>query len=240
MFKKKKSVNDFERSSLTYFKEISKFEPLSKDEELKLWKDYKQNNNLEARNKLITSNLKFVANVAQKYQGLGLSYSDLIAEGNVGLIKALKKFDASKGNKMISYSVWWIRQTILEAIEKRNGLEGEELPCDTEQQDFLDDDSINVIPRTINDDFIISDTNTEFQIEEQKKAVSLLIDTLNERERFIITKYYGLDNEKPKTLEEIGNILGLTKERVRQINEKSLKKLRSEALNKCITSDIYK
>ena len=80
MLKKKKTVNDFEKSSLAYFREIGKFKPLSREEEIELWKDYKKNNNIEARNKIIASNLKFVISVAQKYQGLGLSYSDLIAE----------------------------------------------------------------------------------------------------------------------------------------------------------------
>jgi DNA-directed RNA polymerase sigma subunit (sigma70/sigma32) len=86
MLKKKKTINDFERSSQTYFKEISSFSPLSREEEFSLWEQYRKNNDLAARDKLIKSNLKFVASVARSYQGLGLSYSDLIAEGNYGLM----------------------------------------------------------------------------------------------------------------------------------------------------------
>jgi RNA polymerase sigma factor (sigma-70 family) len=171
---------------------------------------------------------------------LGLSYSDLIAEGNVGLIKSMDKFDITKGYKTITYSTWWIRQTIMEAIKKRNGLEGEELPCDSEQQDFLDDDSVSYNPPSYSDEFIAFDDNIAFQAEEEKKAVELLLGVLSDREKFIVSNYYGLTCDKPKTLEEIGKEIGLTKERVRQINEKALKKLRTEALNKCITSDIYK
>ena len=113
MLKQKKIINDFERSSLTYFNEISEFKPLSREEEFSLWERYRKNNDIGARDKLIKSNLKFVASVAKNYQGLGLSYADLIAEGNCGLLKAIDKFDYEKGFKTISYSVWWIRQSIL-------------------------------------------------------------------------------------------------------------------------------
>src|SRR5574344_2550105 len=128
MVRKNKTSNEFDRSAGAYFKEISKCKPLSREEEFSLWERYKKNNDIEARNKLITSNLKFVASVAKKYQGRGLSYSDLIAEGNLGLIKAMDKFDGNKNIKVISYSVWWIRQTILEALDKRNSMGAEDLP----------------------------------------------------------------------------------------------------------------
>ena len=108
MLKKKKTVNDFEQSSQIYFNEISGFKSLSKEEEYSLWEQYRKNNDLSARDKLIKSNLKFVVSVARSYQGLGLSYSDLIAEGNYGLMKAIDKFDYEKGYKTISYSVWRI------------------------------------------------------------------------------------------------------------------------------------
>jgi RNA polymerase primary sigma factor len=138
MLKKKKSVNDFERSSQTYFNEISKFKPLSRDKEISLWERYRKNNDINARDKLIKSNLKFVASVARGYQGLGLSYSDLISEGNCGLMKAIDRFDYEKGFKTISYSVWWIKQSILEALKERTGIEGESLPQDCEKQNSLD------------------------------------------------------------------------------------------------------
>ena len=238
MLKKKKIINDFERSSQTYFKEISEFKTLSKEEEFSLWERYRKNNDIGARDKLIKSNLKFVASVAKNYQGLGLSYADLIAEGNCGLLKAIDKFDYEKGFKTISYSVWWIRQSILEALKERAGIEGDSLPQDFEKQNQYEDEEQNS-DTTIEDEYISSDSE-EFKIEELKKTINMLIGCLTEREQYVISEYYGLNAKEGTTLEEIGASMGLTKERVRQIKEKALKKLRSEALNNSITSDIYK
>lgn len=238
MLKKKKIVNDFEKSSQTYFKEISEFKPLSREEEFSLWERYRKNNDISARDKLIKSNLKFVASVAKSYQGLGLSYADLIAEGNCGLLKAIDKFDYEKGFKTISYSVWWIRQSILEALKERAGIEGDSLPQDFERQNQYEDEE-QTNEATIEEEYISSDSE-EFKIEELKKTINMLIGCLTEREQYVVSEYYGLNAKEGTTLEEIGVSMGLTKERVRQIKEKALKKLRSEALNNSITSDIYK
>lgn len=240
MIKKKKIANDFERSTQTYFSEISNFSPLSRDEEFSLWKKYKENNDLSARDKIIKSNLKFVASEAKNFQGLGLSYSDLIAEGNAGLMKAMDKFDYEKGFKTISYSVHWIRQTILEALEKRNLIDGDDLPEDFEKPLESDDENVYINnDNATNEEYIDNGLVSEFKLKEEKKAINLLFACLTEREKSIMTKYFGLGGAKEMTLEDIGKQYGLTKERVRQIKEKCLKKLRSEALINLITSDIY-
>lgn len=239
MLKKRKSVNDFERSSQTYFNEISEFNPLSREEEYSLWERYRKNNDINARDKLINSNLKFVASVARGYQGLGLSYSDLIAEGNCGLMKAIDRFDYEKGYKTISYSVWWIKQAILEALKERTGIEGESLPQDYEKQNSLNDDEYTV-DNIVKDEYIDYSTVDDVKTDELKSIIIDLIDCLTEREKYVISEYFGLESKKCLTLEDIGSNIGLTKERVRQIKEKALKKLRSEALNNSITSDIYK
>lgn len=236
MFKKKKVVNDFELSSQIYFKEIGKYKPLSFEEEQKLWKKYKTENDLSARDLIIKSNLKFVASVAKSYQGRGLSFSDLIAEGNCGLLRAMDKFDYSKGYKTISYSVWWIKQAILEAIKERNGIEGDELPTDIDKQyDIEEDNHLSEKEKEKNIDFL---TINELDYDELKNVSTLLVDSLDTREKKIINEYFGL-NGTPLTLEEIGKDMNLTKERVRQIKEKALKKLRSEVLMNSLTFDIY-
>ena len=239
MLSDNKLSNDFDISSLLYFTEISKFKSLSIDEELSLWERYKKNNDLKAKEKIITSNLKFVASVAKNFQGRGLSYSDLIAEGNCGLLRAIDKFDYKKGYKTISYSVWWIRQSILEALKERNNLNGDELPLDYEKQNYSDDDDVSLTIISKNNEFIIEESEDEYIKKERIKIVSKLMDVLTKKEKNIIIKYYGLNNVKPLTLEEIGKEIGLTKERVRQIIVKIFKKLRAEALMTNVSEFIY-
>lgn len=242
MLRKNKTSNEFDRSATAYFKEISNCKPLSREEEFSLWERYKKNNDIEARNKIVSSNLKFVASVAKNYQGRGLSYSDLIAEGNLGLIKAMDKYDASKGIKVISYSVWWIRQSILEALDKRNSIEADDLPteCNKSELHFESEEYTSEIEEYENDVFYSEESEETERREEQKKVISMITENLTNREKDIINKYYGLDGSEPMTLEEIGDELGITKERVRQLNEKCLKKLRAEVLNNSINKTIYK
>jgi RNA polymerase primary sigma factor len=236
MLKKQKIGTEHDKSVSTYFKEVAAYKPLSHEEEYELWKKYKYEGDMNARNKLLSSNLRFVASIAKQYQGRGLSYSDLIAEGNVGLIKALDKFDGERGYKIISYSVWWIKQSILEALSKRNTSDNEDLPLDNEKPQVTDDDDYMA---EIGDDAYINDgleTNKEL---ERAEAIRILMEYLNQRERNIITKYYGLDGNKPKTLEEIGMEYGLTKERIRQIKNTSFKKMRSVALATGMTANVF-
>ena len=237
MRKKKKKITDFERSSIDYFKDINKFSPLSREEEYSLWEKYKKENDMSARDKIIKSNLKFVASVAKPYIGMGLSYSDLIAEGNLGLIKALDKFDYEKGYKTISYSVWWIRQNILEALKKRNIIDGDEIiPSENFDEENNIDEDDNVTLEKYIDNFNFD----ALQQNDESSVVKSLIETLTEREWKVISDYYGFGSKDEMTLEEIGKEMGLTKERIRQIKEGALKKLRTEALKNSITSETFK
>lgn len=237
MLKKQKVGTERDKSVTKYFNELVKCKPLTKEEEFELWHKYKYENDIDARNKLVSANLKFVASVAKKYQGRGLSYADLIAEGNIGLIKALDKFDGEKGYKVISYSVWWIKQTIMEALAKRNASDDEDLPYDYEKQTPIEDET-DLVP-TFNYEYEVAEETEKITKAEQTDAINFLMEYLNQREKNIITKYYGLDGNKPKTLEEIGMEYGLTKERIRQIKNTSFKKMRSIALATGMTSTMF-
>lgn len=236
-------VNDYEQSTGTYLKEIGNFKPLTKIEEMELWKRLKKNpNDNFAKNKLLTSNLKFVVNVANHYKGRGLSMSDLVAEGNMGLLKAYDRFDPSRDVKFISYSVHWIRQSIQEALEKRNGIDSDDLPKDYEnQENGVDEDYIEAdnTPNLVNELIDIYNESEYERITNQNEAINILFKGLNDRELFIIKSYFGIDCSKPATLEEIGSEIGLTKERVRQIKESGMKKLRSTAITNPRVIDIY-
>lgn len=236
MLKKQKVGTDYDKSVSAYFNEVASCKPLSREEELDLWRKYKKTGDLAARNKLISANLKFVASIAKQYQGRGLSYADLIAEGNIGLMKAIDKFDGERGYKIISYSVWWIKQTILEALSKRNTSDDEDLPNDFEKPLVTDDDDLST--EITNDTFIAEGFEGDKE-KERTEAIRYLMEYLNNREKNIITEYYGLDGNKPKTLEEIGMEYGLTKERIRQIKNLSFKKMRSVALATGMTASAF-
>ncbi len=168
---------------------------------------------------------------------MGLSYSDLIAEGNLGLMKAIEKFDYEKDVKTISYSVWWIRQTILEALDNRNRLNGEELPKDYETPvyQYSDDNDLS------RDDSKYADKNSndEFSQKEMSQIIEKLMGCLGKKEQKVVSLYYGLKGCDEMTLEEIGDLMHLSKERVRQIKEKAMIKLRAKVLENSLPSDIY-
>lgn len=213
-------VNDFEPSTRTYFKEISSFQPLTQPDELDLWRRYKYNNDLKARDKIITSNLKFVKMIANGYRGRGLEYADILAEGNVGLVKALERYNGEMGNKFISYSVWWIRQTITEAIKKRAGLDTVEF-----EDGDKDDDDCTVQQQFVDDELASGESEGRC-----KEELTELMKCVDNRERTILTMYFGLDGEKEATLDVISKRLGLSKERVRLIKENALRKIRVNAM----------
>lgn len=232
MSAKNVKVDDFEKSTSAYFEMIKNNTPLSKKEEKILWKSFREKNDLSAREKLIKANLKFVPSVAKQFKGCGLPFADIIEEGNIGLIKAIDRFDPKRDNKVISYAVWWIRKTILEAIEKRGMIDADNIDDITKKDVHETPDASEEITAKI----IVPEKNDFDESEEApmdiKQVLEELFEGVPDRERYIISDYYGLDGNNPKTLDEIGEEFHLTKERVRQLNEKALKKMRSNALLK--------
>lgn len=236
--KKKKSVSSYDRSSQIYLKEIGKYKSLSVNEEYDLWKKYKETHDVTYRNKIVEANLKFVAMIAKSFNGRGLSYSDLIAEGNIGLMKAIDKFDGSKGYKAITYSVWWIKQTIIDALNKRIGVEHE---CIDDYINYTD--TTNDAFQQDNDE-CSNGKNEKTEVDsptdtmDKKRIVDILTSTLTERELYVVTNYYGLETEASMTLDEIGETIGLTKERIRQINDKAILKMKSNALLNGLSEEV--
>lgn len=235
-------VNDYEKSVINYFNEIKNYKSFSLNEEKTLWEDYKKNNNIASRDKLFKANCKFVVNVAKAFKGRGVSLYDLIAEGNLGLLKAIDRYNPEHNVKIFSYGVWWIKQAMMEAIEKRNFIPSEELPTDKEIDDNQFDEcdgSLNDTDDVLPEIFINEENDEASRTEEQQKIINDALKKVSKRDASLLLEYYGL-NGKPKTLEEIGLKYNLTKERVRQINKKTLRKMRVEMLNNSITMDIYK
>ena len=224
-------VDDYEKSTAAYFNLIKKNKPLTKKEEINLWRNFKENNDLSAREKLIKANLKFVPSVAKQFKGCGLPFADIIEEGNIGLIKAIDRFDPKRDNKVISYAVWWIKKCIMEAIEKRGVLDTENIDDVFIKQHKNETDEQHASTSKFIIPEYLDSSDKEAYIS-TKQVIEELFDGVPERERDIISDYYGLYGNSPKTLDEIGSEINLTKERVRQLNEKALKKMRSNALIK--------
>ena len=253
-----------------YLNDISKQPLLTAEEEVKLAQRIR-NDDREALERLVCANLRFVVSVAKQYQNQGLTLPDLINEGNIGLIKAAEKFDETRGFKFISYAVWWIRQSILQALAEQSRMvrlplnqvsavsrinklimkfeqEHERKPSAYELSELIDEtpekirDSLraNGRPMSINaplgegDDStlleVISDENTpqaDRGMIDKRLATEIerMLDTLDEREKTIVEMCFGINNRE-MTLEEISEKFGLSRERVRQIREKALLKLR--------------
>ena len=254
-----------------YLKEISVYPLLKREDEVELAQGIRRGD-AEALDKLVRSNLRFVVSVAKKYQNQGVALSDLINEGNLGLIRAAHKFDETKGIKFISYAVWWIRQAILQAlaeqsrivrvplnragalhrIGKRSAALLQELGREPTVEELADemDLSEDEVRRTLSlsqthlsldapltpgeDNRLLDYLPDQFSPGPDDETfdralldtVEEALETLKEREAKILRLYFGLDGQDPMTLEEIGSLLGITRERVRQIKEKALVRLR--------------
>lgn len=223
-----KYINDFTQTVQTYYKDLKKYHPISKNEEIQLIRKAKLNN-IHAQNKLVTANLKFVFDVAKKYKGQGVAIEDLISEGNLGLIKAINKFDEKKDVKFISYAVWWIRQSIQECLKKKQLSSSVEiLNHDILNQNSDEIEEENNLENQYNSGLV--DNKDMVQQEAIKdKIINKLLSKLDNRSQFILKSYYGFD-QKAMTLDAIGKKLNLSRERVRKIKEKNLRILRSELL----------
>ncbi len=275
-----KSITNRESASLDkYLQEIGREELISVDDEVKLAQRIRKGDRV-ALEKLVRANLRFVVSVAKQYQNQGLSLPDLINEGNVGLIKAAEKFDETRGFKFISYAVWWIRQSILQALAEQSRIvrlplnqvgslnkinkalsrfeqENERRPSAEELAEELDmpidkiSDTIKISGRHIsvdapfvegednslldvlvNDDSPIAD-HTLINESLNKEIERTLESVLGERERDIIKMFFGIGMQE-MTLEEIGDKFGLTRERVRQIKEKAIRRLRDKTKSKLL------
>lgn len=276
-----KSITNRESDSLDkYLQEIGHEELISVEEEVELAQRIKKGNR-KALEKLTRANLRFVVSVAKQYQNQGLSLPDLINEGNVGLIKAAEKFDETRGFKFISYAVWWIRQSILQAIAEQSRIvrlplnqvgsvnkinrvlnkfeqEHERRPSIDEIADNVDiphekiEEAMKVNSRHVSVDapFAEGEDNSLLDVlpnndspmadkklvmESLREEINRALQTLNERERNIIEAFFGI-NQQEMTLEEIGDKYGLTRERVRQIKEKAIRRLRHNTKNKLLKS----
>ena len=225
-------ANDFTETVRVYYDELKKYKPLTKAKEKRLLKKCKKGN-LKAKNEILEANLRFVFDIAKHYTGRGVPISELISDGNIGLLRAIEKFDESKDVKFISYAVWWIRQAMLESIKRRNAINFVEIEPNTDNDSSMDkklieDDEDDV---SFNNDF--SNENDEKSIEvseNQRNIITSLIGTLSDRERDIVENYYGINDKKELTLTDIGKKYNLSSERVRQIKLNAIRKLRSKIL----------
>lgn len=274
-----KSITNRESDSLDkYLQEIGHEELITVEEEVELAQRIRKGDR-KALERLTKANLRFVVSVAKQYQNQGLSLPDLINEGNMGLIKAAEKFDETRGFKFISYAVWWIRQSILQAIAEQSRIvrlplnqvgsvnkinrilnkfeqENERRPSIdeiAEKTDLSEDkieDAMKVPGKHISVDAPIVDgeenslldllastdtptTDNELVLESLREEIAEALQTLNERERNVIEAFFGI-NQQEMTLEEIGDKYGLTRERVRQIKEKAIRRLRHNTKNKML------
>lgn len=275
-----KQITNRESQSLDkYLQEIGKVDLLTPDEEVELAKRIREGDQM-ALEKLTKANLRFVVSVAKQYQNQGLSLGDLINEGNLGLIKAAQRFDETRGFKFISYAVWWIRQSILQALAEQSRIvrlplnrvgslnkisktfseleqKFEREPSPDELAEVLEVnvsevvDTMKISGRHVSMDapFVQGEENSLLDVLENdteetpdnglmtdslRREVQRALSTLTQREADVITLYFGLNGEHSMTLEEIGEKFNLTRERVRQIKEKAIRRLRHTSRSKAL------
>ena len=275
-----KQITNRESQSLDkYLQEIGKVDLLTPDEEVSLAKRIKEGDQI-ALEKLTKANLRFVVSVAKQYQNQGLTLGDLINEGNLGLIKAAQRFDETRGFKFISYAVWWIRQSILQALAEQSRIvrlplnrvgslnkisktfseleqKYEREPSPDELAEVLQVtaaeviDTMKISGRHVSMDapFVQGEENSLLDVLENdgedtpdqglitdslRKEVTRALGTLTQREADVIALYFGLNGEHALTLEEIGEKFSLTRERVRQIKEKAIRRLRHTTRSKSL------
>ena len=279
MAKTGRTVNESNRSLSRYLEEIGDFEPLNPNREVELAIKIKKDDH-SALEELVKANLRFVVSVAKDYQGQGLPLTDLINEGNLGLIKAAGRFDETRGFKFISYAVWWIRQSILQALAEHSRIvrlplnrvgtiskitktaekleaEIERSPNEKEigrQLNMTSDEVIDAMRisrrhQSLNAPFrdgdknslidIIQDDNqiapdTPLMNDSLKDEIRNSLDTLKDREKMVIKMYFGIGRDYALTLNEIGEEFNLTRERVRQIKEKAIRRLRHRSRSKTL------
>ena len=276
-----KSITNRESQSLEkYLQEIGKVDLLTPEEEVDLAKRIKQGDQI-ALEKLTKANLRFVVSVAKQYQNQGLSLSDLINEGNLGLIKAAQRFDETRGFKFISYAVWWIRQSILQALAEQSRIVRlplnkvgslnkinkafseleqtfEREPSPEELAELLEittdevETTLGVAARHVSMDapFVEGEDNSLLDVLENnsmpgtdthldyadslRREIERSLGTLTDRQCDVIKLYFGIGVEHPMSLEDIGDKFGLTRERVRQIKEKAIRRLRHTSRSKLL------
>jgi RNA polymerase primary sigma factor len=275
-----KQITNREALSLDkYLQEIGKVELLSADKEVELAKKIHEGDT-NALDKLIKANLRFVVSVSKQYQNKGLDLQDLINEGNLGLIKAAQRFDETKGFKFISYAVWWIRQSILQALAEQSRIvrlplnkigsmnkinkmfselehQFERNPTAEEIAKILEiapsdvKEALRSLERHVSMDAPLSQgeegtmhdvlqnknaikPDKKLLTESLQKEIERALTTLSPRESEIIKLYFGINMQHPYTLEEIGEEFGLTRERVRQIKEKAIKRLKQTSKSKIL------
>jgi RNA polymerase primary sigma factor len=279
MAKIARTVNESNRSLSRYLEEIGNYEPLPPAREVELAQKIHKDDQV-ALEELVKANLRFVVSVAKDYQGQGLPLTDLINEGNLGLIKAAGRFDETRGFKFISYAVWWIRQSILQALAEHSRIvrlplnrvgtiskitktaekleaEIERSPNEQEigrQLEMTPDEVIDAMRisrrhHSLNAPFRDGDKNSLIDVikdenqsspdeplmnDSLKDEIRQSLDTLKERERQVIKMYFGIERDYALTLNEIGEEFNLTRERVRQIKEKAIRRLRHRSRSKTL------